>query len=703
LKNSKHKEKNTGYVFLSILTVLSAIILIGSYLAYKNYEQYNALVTERLWLMVLLIGMLIVSLGIIVGLMWRNQRNRFHAEQYRLSAALKDSETRYRRLFETAQDGILILNAKTGMIIDVNPFLIKMLGFSHDQFLEKTIWEVGFLKDIVPNKDKFLELQQKEYVRYENLPLETSDGKKIDVEFVSNVYLVDHQKIIQCNIRNITERKRAEEAERYGRKELDRLFEVSPEMIGIIGFDGRFKRMNPAWEKALGYPIDTMLSKQFIEYVHPEDIEATNAEAAKLAIGERTIQFENRYRCTDGSYRWLSWSVIPVIEEKLLYGVARDITEHKRAEKKLIASETRYRRLFETAQDGILILDAESGKIIDVNKFLIDMLNYSHEEFVGKELWEIGTFKNIAASKDAFIELQQQQYIRFENMPLETKDGRHINVEFVSNIYLVDQKTIVQCNIRDITERKIIEDKLALLMENLKRSNTDLEQFAYVASHDLQEPLRMVSSFVQLLAERYKGKLNADADDFIRFAVDGANRMQQLISDLLAYSRIGKNNEKSIQTNCESVLEIAETNLKEVIQESDAVITHDPLPTVVIEKTQLLQVFQNLLGNSIKFRSKESPRLHISAAHHNSEWTFSFQDNGIGIDPQFKDRIFVIFQRLHSKEEYPGTGIGLAICKKIVERNGGQIWVTSEQGKGSIFYFTLPVLDTKSIKKILSI
>jgi light-regulated signal transduction histidine kinase (bacteriophytochrome) len=214
----------------------------------------------------------------------------------------------------------------------------------------------------------------------------------------------------------------------------------------------------------------------------------------------------------------------------------------------------------------------------------------------------------------------------------------------------------------------------------------------------------MVSSFVQLLAERYKGKLNADADDFIRFAVDGATRMQQLISDLLTYSRIGRNGEQLTQTNCETILEKAVTNLEAAIEESNAVITNDPLPFVVIDASQLLQVFQNLISNSLKFRSKESPpRIHISAVQKNNEWLFSIQDNGIGMDVQFKDRIFVIFQRLHSKEEYPGTGIGLAICKKIVERNSGQIWVTSEQGKGSIFYFTLPDIDIKTTLKIHSV
>ena len=249
---------------------------------------------------------------------------------------------------------------------------------------------------------------------------------------------------------------------------------------------------------------------------------------------------------------------------------------------------------------------------------------------------------------------------------------------------------------RDITERKRSEEHLTKTMEELKRSNDELGQFAYVASHDLQEPLRMVASYTQLLAQRYKGRLDSDADEFIAFAVDGCNRMQGLIQDLLSYSRAGANAEALREISCEDALEKTLKNLCATIQESGAMVTHDSLPVIMMDETQLVQVFQNLIGNAIKYRGAEPPRVHVSATRNGgNEWIFSVRDNGMGIEPQYFERIFILFQRLHGQKEFEGTGIGLAMCKKIVDRLGGRIWVESQPMKGSTFYFALPAGDDK--------
>jgi signal transduction histidine kinase len=244
--------------------------------------------------------------------------------------------------------------------------------------------------------------------------------------------------------------------------------------------------------------------------------------------------------------------------------------------------------------------------------------------------------------------------------------------------------------LRDNSRRKEAEVLLLQKVDELNRSNEELGQFAYIASHDLQEPLRMVGSYTQLLARRYKGKLDADADEFIAFAVDGANRMQRLIQDLLAFSRVGTKGSDLSDTSSEEALEQALMNLRGAIEASGALVTHDPLPTVLADEMQLTQLFQNLVGNAIKYQSPGVPKVHIAAARNGGKkWTFSVKDNGLGIDSQYFERIFGMFQRLHKREEFAGTGIGLAICKKIVERHGGSISVESQPGQGSTFSFAL--------------
>jgi light-regulated signal transduction histidine kinase (bacteriophytochrome) len=272
------------------------------------------------------------------------------------------------------------------------------------------------------------------------------------------------------------------------------------------------------------------------------------------------------------------------------------------------------------------------------------------------------------------------------------KDGRPINVSLTVSPLIDRQGAVVGAStiVHDITQRKQAETALRRTAQDLARSNQDLEQFAYVASHDLLEPLRMVTGYLQLIERRYKDKLDNDAREFINFAVDGAIRMNRLITDLLDYSRIHTRGKQPEPVAMESVLARALDYLQSAIRDSDAVITHDPLPTVQGDASQLVQLMQNLIGNAIKFRAPErGARVCIGAQKNDDEWVFSVKDEGIGIEPQYMEKIFLIFQRLHSRQEYPGTGIGLAICKKIVERHGGRIWVQSEVGQGSTFFFTI--------------
>jgi light-regulated signal transduction histidine kinase (bacteriophytochrome) len=271
------------------------------------------------------------------------------------------------------------------------------------------------------------------------------------------------------------------------------------------------------------------------------------------------------------------------------------------------------------------------------------------------------------------------------------KDGGEFPVEISLSPMYTGGDQLVTAIVRDTTERKSAEEQLKATAADLARSNAELEQFAYVASHDLQEPLRMVASYTQLLARRYEGKLGEDADEFIGYAVDGARRMQELINDLLTYSRVGTRSLELQAVDTTEVVDQVVSDLTAAIRETGASVARDGLPIVMGDPTQLRQLFQNLIANSIKFhRPDEAPRVRVAATPEHGRWAFSVSDNGIGIEPQYLERIFVLFQRLHSRADYPGTGIGLAICRKIVERHGGHIQVDSSPGEGTTFRFTLP-------------
>ena len=351
--------------------------------------------------------------------------------------------------------------------------------------------------------------------------------------------------------------------------------------------------------------------------------------------------------------------------------------------------------ILKSMAETLMVIDTD-GTIQRVNQAAISLLGYERHELIGRsagDLFEEGV--------DVLSLLKQSELndvIRRVDTSVVTKDGRHVAVSLSGSV-MRDEDGEIQgmvCVAQDITERKRTQEILERQTQELARSNSELEQFAWVASHDLQEPLRMVASYTQLLSKRYKGKLDADADEFIAFAVDGATRMRRLINALLELSRVGTRGKDFEATDCDAIYDRTLVNLQGLVEESGAVVTHDRLPTVMGDVTQLGQLFQNLIANAIKFRGDEQLTVHVGAEQRNGHWEFCVRDNGIGIDPEYAERIFVVFQRLHGKGDRPGTGIGLSICKKIVELHGGRIWVKSQPDEGAAFYFTLPLNEEKS-------
>jgi PAS domain S-box-containing protein len=357
---------------------------------------------------------------------------------------------------------------------------------------------------------------------------------------------------------------------------------------------------------------------------------------------------------------------------------------------RLRQSEESYRQLVEQSPDAMLV--HRQGAIMFANYACAELFGASStRELLGKHHLDFVHPDDREAVKQRIQKFSYDlESVRRNETRFLRLDGKETCAEVMARSVIYQGEAAIQVMFRDVSERKRAEEALAQHARELARSNAELEQFAYVASHDLQEPLRMVASYTQLLAKRYQDKLDADARDFIGYAVDGATRMQDLISDLLNYSRIGTRGKDFRPSSSEAVLERVLAGLKLAIGESGATVSHDPLPTVLCDDVQLGQVFQNLLVNAIKFRRENPPRIHLSADRNGNAWTFSVRDNGIGIAPEYAERVFMIFQRLHSKNEYPGTGIGLAVCKKIVERHGGRIWVQSQLGSGATFFFTIP-------------
>jgi PAS domain S-box-containing protein len=474
---------------------------------------------------------------------------------------------------------------------------------------------------------------------------------------------------------------------------------------GILVYDDalRVTAVNAAAERIIGLPGVEMIGKPGFTSLLP----CVREDGSPLAPEDRPTRITVRtgkpltgqvigIMRPDHSVTWLDVNTgfLQRPGEKDFYGIVStisDVTARRTAERALRDSEERFRQTFQLAASGIC--EVVEGRFVRVNKSLCEILGYAEDELLGKTVKEVShpDDRNVTDTERARIRNGEIDSARFEKRYVR-KDGTVVWCELaIALVRAPDGAPQYEIAVfDDITERKQSEDALREAHEELKRSNAELEQFAYVASHDLQEPLRMVSSYTQLLMRRYGDRLDGDAREFTSYIVDGATRMKQLIEDLLAYSRVGTKGKEFKPVPVESALRRAIVNLRAAIEESGAAVTYDTLPVVRGDDIQLAQLFQNLIGNALKFRSASVPRIHVSSVEKQNEHEIVVADNGIGIEAQYFERIFMVFQRLHNKGEYPGTGIGLAICKKVVERHGGRIWVESTPGEGSAFHFTLP-------------
>jgi PAS domain S-box-containing protein len=639
---------------------------------------------------------LISAVGLLIATLAGWMAQRYLNERSLAESALFDGEERNRILLNSVQDYAIFSLDPQGTVVSWNAGAERIKGYKAHEIIGRH-FSLFYPQDDIDHDLPGRELQtaaasgrsetEHWWVR--------KDGSRFFGNVVitatrdSSGALLGYLKIT----RDITERKETEAKYRG-------LLEAAPDAMVVINQTGAIVLLNTQLENLFGFTRDELMG-QTIELLiprrfrdgHPGHRGGFFADPRVRTMGVGVELFGLR---KDGIEFPVEIMLSPMAsaEGMLVTAAIRDISVRKAAETRLAQMESRYRGLLEAAPDAMVVIN-QSGSIVLLNTQLENLFGFTRDELLGQtiELLIPRRFRDAHPThRSGFF---ADPRVRTMGVGVKLyglrKDGIEFPVEIMLSPMASAEGMLVTAAIRDISVRKRAEEHLVKTAGELKRSNDELGQFAYVASHDLQEPLRMVASYTQLLAKRYRGRLDSDADEFIAYAVDGCNRMQQMIRDLLAYSRAGTSEIGFHAISSELALHTALTNLRAAIEESGAVVTHDALPAVTTDDMQLSQVFQNLIGNAIKYRGAEVPRIHVSVtAEGGKDRIFSVRDNGMGIDPQYFDRIFVLFQRLHGREHFDGTGIGLAICKKILERLGGRIWVESQPGHGSTFHFALP-------------
>ena len=628
----------------------------------------------------------------------------------------KESGAKYRGLLEAAPDAMVVVN-QGGEIVLLNVQAEKQFGYRRDELVGQKVKNIipeGFAERLIADGTRSAaEVLAQHIGTGLELIGQRKDGSEFPIEIMLSPLESADGILVTAAIRDITTRRDEEKhlAQMEGRRRLAeealRESEESYRMLlhgiqdyAIFMMDprGQILNWNAGAERIKGYIAEEIIGRNFSCFFPPEDIERGRPEEVLRTTAENGRHEEQGMRMRKDGSRFLASLTFTALRDPA--GNLRGFSEfsHDLSESK--ESGAKYRGLLEAAPDAMVVVN-HGGEIVLLNLQAEKQFGYHRDELVGQRMKNIipeGFAERLISDglrspEDA---LAQQIGTGIE-LTGRRKDGSGFPIEIMLSPLESAEGVLVTAAIRNITKRKKAEANLLQKVEELNRSNEELEQFAYIASHDLQEPLRMVASYTQLLSRRYKGQLDSDADEFIAFAVDGASRMQRLIQDLLAYSRTGTNAKHLFETSSEEALQQALVNLRGAIEESHAVVTHDPLPTVLADEMQLVQLFQNLVGNAVKYQNPGIPRIHISAARNGgNKWRFSIKDNGLGIDSQYFDRIFGMFQRLHKREEFAGTGVGLAICKKIVERHGGSISVESQPGHGSTFHFALEGSERES-------
>jgi PAS domain S-box-containing protein len=603
-------------------------------------------------------------------------------------------------IVESSDDAIIGKDLQ-GIITSWNAGAEKMFGYTPSEMIGASIRRLIPLARQTEEAKILGQIKRGESVRHFETVRVRKDGSTVDVSVAVSAIKDRTGKIVGASkvVRDITERKNSEEARRTSEVRYRALFEYAADGIVIANPESYYIDANASACRMLGYTRGELVG------LHAKDI-VTQTEVAHIETALEMIKAKSAYhrewqfRRKDGSV-FLADVMATMMPDGNLLGMVRDVTERRRTETAFAASELRYRRLFETAKDGILILDAETGMVVDVNPFLITTLGFSHEEFLSKAIWELGFFKDIWANAEKFAELKDKEYVRYEHLPLETSTGQRIEVEFVSNVYLVEGKKVIQCNVRDVTARREAEESLCQLNANLEQrviqrtaqleaANKDLESFSYSVSHDLRAPLRAISGFSRIVLEDHSAEMDADGLRYLQLVEKSALQMGQLIDDLLTFSRTGRQALNVQPVITADVVNAALDDLKTMQENRRVNISVGDLADCEADPSLLRQVWLNLLSNALKYTRNCDPAVITIASRREGEMdVFFVRDNGAGFDMKYADKLFGVFQRLHLADDYEGTGVGLALVQRIVQRHGGRVWAEAKLNLGATFHFTL--------------
>ena len=638
--------------------------------------------------------------------------------------ALKESEERYREIFANNHAAMLLIDPSNGDIIDANPAATNFYRYTLDELVTMKISDINISdENLVLEEMQKAESEQKNHFTFKH---RLSNGEIRDVDVYSGLINQQGKSLLYSIIHDVTVQKKTEIALRESEKRYHSLFENMLEGLAyckmIFDKDNRpidwiYLDVNNAFYRITG--LENIIGKKVTEAipgVNESDLELFEVYG-RVALTRKPEIFQIDFKPLNV---WFNISVFSP-EKEYFVAVFEDITKRKKSELALkeirhnlefkveertqeLKSANEYNRSLIEASLDPLVTIGQDGKITDVNHATENITGFTRNELIGTDFSDY--FLEPKKAREGYQKVFKEGFVLDYPLEIKNKNGHSTSVVYNASVYKNEFNEVkgVFAAARDITEMKKAEEKLKRYQNTLEKkvkdrtkaleqSNRELEEFAYVASHDLKEPLRMISSFLQLLERRYKDQLDQNANEFIGFAVEGAKRMDMMINDLLDYSRIGNQEREFEYLQSEKLLGTVLINLKSAIEDNNAIITHDPLPLIFANEQMMIQLFQNLISNSIKYHGEKNPKIHISVDNVDDEYIFAIKDNGIGMDQNHLGQIFTIFKRLHTREEYEGTGIGLAIAQKIIQKHRGKIWAESEPGKGTTFFFTISQIN----------